>query len=160
MKKNFIMVLLVFFFCNTSFAETYYFKKCKISNAVIGNYVINLEENIIEVELKAIDGNVQHFSDAIKSIKKNTVISEKIKSLRGKELYYQYFLNAKSKSVIKLQYEKISEVDFDIFDIREKRVSHCLDVKAGWDKHKIDEAELNKEQKQDSKSAEKGKILV
>jgi len=155
MKKKIIIILLAFFYCDVSFAESYYFNKCKISNAVIGNYVINLKKNVIEVELKAVDGNVQRFSDAIKSVKKDAIISEKIKSLRGKELYYQYFLNAKSKSVIKLQYEKISGDDFDVFDIREKRVSHCSDVKADWDKRKIDEAELNKEQKQILKEQEK-----
>ena len=66
MKKILILPLLVLLFCSTSFAESYYFKKCKISNAVTGNYIINIEKNVIEVELKAIDGYVQNFIDKIK----------------------------------------------------------------------------------------------
>ena len=52
MKKIFIFILLIFFFCSKSFAQTYFFKDCKISNAVTGTYIINLEKNAIEVELK------------------------------------------------------------------------------------------------------------
>ena len=92
MKKILFLLPLFLFFCNASLAETYYFKECKISNAVIGNYIINLDKNVIEVMLRAIDGNAQNFSDKIKSIEKNKIISEKIKSERGADLYYQYFL--------------------------------------------------------------------
>ena len=155
MKKNLIIVLFFLFFCNTSFAESYYFKQCQISNALIGNYTINLEKNVIEVELKALDGQVQYFSDAIKTVKKDSIISEKIKSLRGKELYYQYFLSSKSKSVIKIQYKKVSGSDFVIFDIKEKRVSNCANVSGDWDKRKIDKTKLNKEQKKILEEQEK-----
>ena len=92
MKKIFTMILLSFFYCSSSFSESYYFKDCKISNAVTANYTINFEKNIIEVELKVIDGNVQNFSDKIKSVQKDKIVSEKIKSAKGKDLYYQYFL--------------------------------------------------------------------
>ena len=61
MKEVLFAIFLSSVFCNTGFAESYYFKGCKISNAVTGNYIINLEKNIIEVELKMIDGTVQHF---------------------------------------------------------------------------------------------------
>ena len=74
MKKTLITLLLAFFLSETSFAETYFFNECKISDAVIGNYGINIEKNMIEVELKAVDGSVQNFSDAIKSIGKNKII--------------------------------------------------------------------------------------
>ena len=148
------MLPLWMFFCNTSVAESYYFKECKISNAVTANYIINLDKNIIEVVLKAIDGNVQNFSDKIKSIEKNKIISEKIKSERGADLYYQYFLNSKSKSVIKLQYKKESGVDMEIFRLNEKRVSYCLDVKADWNKRKIQKTTVSKEQEQILKAQE------
>ena len=92
MKKILTMILLSFLYCSSSFSESYYFKDCKISNAVTANYTINLKKNIIEVELKTIDGNVQNFSDKIKSIEKDKIVSEKIKSAKGKDLYYQYFL--------------------------------------------------------------------
>ena len=89
MKKFLIIFFLGLLFCNTGFAESYYFKECKISNAVTGNYIINLKKNIIEVELIAIDGKVQNFFDEIKSIEKNKIISLKIRSVKGENLYYQ-----------------------------------------------------------------------
>ena len=141
-------------FCNTGFAESYYFKECKISNAVTGDYIINLDKKIINVTLKAMDGNVQNFSDKIKLIEKNKIISEKIKSGKGVDVYYQYFLNSESKSVIKLQYKRESGIDMEIFRLNEKRTSYCKDVKAGWDKRKIQEAEVSKEQKQILKAQE------
>ena len=66
-------------------AESYYFKGCKISNAITGNYIINLKKNVIEVELIAIDGKVQNFYDEIKSIGKNKITSQKIKSVKGEK---------------------------------------------------------------------------
>ena len=50
MKKTLIMLSLGLLFCNTSFAELYFFNECKISNVVTGNYTINIEKNVIEVE--------------------------------------------------------------------------------------------------------------
>ena len=154
MKKILILLPLWLLFCNTSLAESYYFKECKISNAVTGNYIINLDKNIIEVMLRAIDGNVQNFSDKIKSIEKTKIVSEKIKSERGADLYYQYFLNSKSKSVIKLQYKKESGVDMEIFRLNERRISYCMDVKADWNKRKIQETTVSKEQEQILKAQE------
>ena len=55
-------------------------------------------------------GTTQEFSDKIKSVEKDQIVSEKIKSGKGENLYYQYFLNSKSKSVIKLQYKKESGI--------------------------------------------------
>ena len=154
MKKTLIILLLGLLFCNTSFAELYFFNECKISNAVTGNYTINIEKSVIEVTLKTVDGKIQNFTDKIKLIEKNKIISEKIKSGKGEELYYQYFLNSKTKSVIKLQYKKESGIDMDIFKLDEKRVSYCTDVKADWNKQKIEEAKISKEQKQILKAQE------
>ena len=119
MKKTLILAFLCFLFSNTSFAECYFFKECKISEAVIGNYVINLKENVIEVQLIREDGIVQNFSDKIKLIEKNKIVSEKIKSVKDSDLYYQYFLNSKSKSVIKLEYKKESVIDMEMFKLHE-----------------------------------------
>ena len=92
MKKILIATLLFLLFSNNVYAESaYFFKNCKLSNAVIGNYIINLEKNVIEVELKRQDGVVQNFADKIKSVEKNKIVSEKIKSQKSQELYYQYF---------------------------------------------------------------------
>ena len=155
MKKILILSSLYLLFCSSSFAQSFYFNDCKISNAVIANYTINTEKKIIEVTLKAIDGAVQNFSDKIKSIEKDKIISEKIKSTKGKDLYYQYFLNSKSKSVIKLEYKKESGIDMEIFKLNQKTTSSCSDVKAGWDNKKIEKAEVNKEKKQIFKEQEK-----
>ena len=148
MKKNLITFLLSLLFCNTSFAESYYFKGCKLSNAVSGDYIINFDKNVIEVNLKAIDGTIQNYSDKIKIIEKNKIVSEKIKSAKGENIYYQYFLNSKSKTVIKLQYERERGIDMDIFKLNTKRESYCSDVKADWDQQKIEEAEAIKKQEQ------------
>ena len=155
MKKILTIILLSFFYCNSSFSESFYFKDCKISNAVTANYTINFKKNIIEVELKAIDGNVQNFSDKIKSIEKDKIVSEKIKSTKGKDLYYQYFLNSKLESVTKLLFKKASGVDIDVFNFSEKRKTHCAVIKADWDKLKIKEAKISKEQKEISEAQKK-----
>ena len=154
MKKTLIILLLNFLFCNVSFAENYFFKKCKINENVTGNYEINLKQNVILVELKAENGQVQNFTDKIKLIEKDQIVSEKIKSAKGESLYYQYFLNSKSKTVTKLQYKKESGIDMDVFNLFEKRQSYCTNIKADWNKRKIDEAKISKEQKEIVKAQE------
>jgi len=148
MKKDLIILLLSLLFCSTSFAESYYFKGCKLSNAVSGDYIINFDKNVIEVNLKAIDGTTQSFSDKIKIVEQKKIVSEKIKSAKGENIYYQYFLNSKSKTVIKLQYKRERGTDMDIFKLNTKRESYCSDIKADWDKKKIEETEAIKEQEQ------------
>ena len=68
MKKTLIILLLGLLFCNTSFAELYFFNECKNSNAVTGNYTINIEKSVIEVTLKTVDGKIQNFTDKIKKL--------------------------------------------------------------------------------------------
>ena len=155
MKNVLISITLYLICCTNSFASTYYFKDCTLSNAVSGDYVININKNVIEVMLKSIEGNVQNFSDKIKKIDKNQVISEKIKSTKGDAIYYQYFLNAKAKSVIKQEYRKESGDDFSVFKLLSKKVSYCKDVKINWDVNQIQETKTNVEQKQVLKAQEK-----
>ena len=155
MKKILIYFLSFLFSYSLALAETFYFKDCKISNAVYGDYIINVEKNIIEVELKALDGNVQYFEDKIKLIEKNKITSEKIKSDRGKDIYYQYLLNSKTKSVIKLEYKKEGASDMEIFRLSGKRTSSCENIKADWNKRKIEETKISEEQKQILKAQEK-----
>ena len=155
MKKNLIAILLFLLFCEKGYADSYYFKECKLSNAVSGDYIINFDQNVIEVSLRAVDGTAQNFSDKIKLIEKNKIVSEKIKSARGENIYYQYFLNSESNTVVKLQYKKESGIDMDVFKFDQKRKSFCSNVKADWDKRKIDEAETSKEKKQILKAQEK-----
>jgi len=107
------------------------------------------------VQLIREDGIVQNFSDKIKLIEKNKIVSEKIKSGKDSDLYYQYFLNSKSKSVIKLEYKKESGIDMEMFKLNEKRVTYCLDVRGGWDKAKLEKVKISKEQKEILKAQEK-----
>ena len=110
MKKIILVLSLNLLFCNTSFSESYYFKKCKLSNYVSGDYIINFEKNVIEVNLRAKDGTIQNFSDKIKSVEKNKITSEKIKSAKGENIYYQYFLNSKSGTVLSFNIKKKQEL--------------------------------------------------
>ena len=155
MKKTLTILLFCLLFNNTAFAESYYFKNCQLSNAVSGNYTINFDKNVIEVNLHAVDGTVQNFSDKIKSVEENKIISEKIKSGKGENVYYQYFLNSKSQTVIKLQYKKESGIDLDVFKLNSKRESYCTDVKTNWNKAKIEKTKINKEQKEILKAQKK-----
>ena len=154
--KKFLVALFLFFLSSLpGFAESYHFKQCKLNDMVNADYLIDLKKNKIYVTLKAADGTVQDFSDKIQSIEKNQIISEKIKSGKGEKIYYQYFLNSKTKSVIKLQYKKETGIDMEIFKLNQKRESFCADIKSGWSKKKIDEAKINKEQKKILKAQEK-----
>ena len=68
MKKILITAILGLLFSSNSYAEPYFFKNCKLSNAVTGSYTINLKKNVIEVKLVRQDGVTQNFSDKIKTI--------------------------------------------------------------------------------------------
>ena len=155
MKKFFIILFLSILFCNQGFAESFYFKDCRISNAVKANYTINIEKNVIEVELIAIDGKTQSFTDKINKIEKNKITSEKIISAKGEDSYYQYFLQSKSKSVIKLQYKREADSDISLFNLYEKKESFCTDVKSDWNRKEIEKAQIKKEQQDILKEQEK-----
>jgi len=155
MKKIISIILLNLLFNNIVLAESYHFKGCKLSNAVSGDYIINLDKKVIEATLVTIDGRVQKFSDKIKIVGKDQIISEKIKSGKGDEVYFEYYLNLKTKKIIKLEYKKESAADIDIFRIQEKKESKCSDVKGGWDKNKIEKAAIDKEQERILKAQEK-----
>ena len=148
MKKIFYFFLLNLIFSSISFADSFYFKGCKLSDVITANYIINLDKKVIEVELKAVDGTTQKFFDEINVIEKNKISSKKIKSNKGDDIYYQYFFNSKSKSVTKLDFKKEIGDDFEVYNLFEKRESFCKDIKADWDKKKIEEAEIKKEKKE------------
>ena len=152
----FIEFFLGFLFCYKAHAEneSFYFKNCELSNAVTGSYTINLEKNVIEVELKRQDGVTQNFSDKIRTVEKDKIVSEKIKSEKSQNLYYQYFLNSESKTVTKLEFVKQSGIDMDHFKLSSKRLTRCLNVKADWDKEKVDKAKIKKEQEEILKAQE------
>ena len=56
--------------------------------------------------------------------------------------YYQYFLNSKAKSVIKLEFIKEGGAEMSVFKLNSKRVSYCSDIKGGWDKQKIEKESI------------------
>ena len=155
MKKGIFIFLLVLMFSTLASAETYYFKECKLSNIATGNYIINIDKKIIEATLIASDGRVQKFIDKIKKIEKNQIVTEKIESGKGSNIYFEYYLDAKLKKITKLQYKRQKGLDIDVYKIQEKKVSECSDVKGGWNKKKIKKAETDKEQKRILKAQEK-----
>ena len=86
MKKFIAFTLFRIFYCNVVYGESYFFKKCKLSDLVFGDYTINIDKKIIDVNLKAADGKVQNFTDKIKIIEKDQIISAKIKSMLTKSI--------------------------------------------------------------------------
>jgi len=154
MKKTLITAILSLLFSSNSYAEPYFFKNCELSNAVTGSYTINLKKNVIEVKLVRQDGVTQNFFDKIKTIEKKKIVSEKIKSEKSQNLYYQYFLNSETGSVTKLEYVKQGGSDLKIFKLKSKRITRCLDIKGGWDEKGIEEAKIKKEQEEILKAQE------
>ena len=147
MKKSILTFFLTLIFCNPGFANTYYFKGCKLSDLLSGNYIIDFEANVIRVTLVASNGTSQTLTDKIKLITENKVISEILSSGKGKDNYFQYYLDVDSESTIKQAYKK--EKGSDIFRLQgSKKQSYCADVKAGWDMDKINKAETTKEEEQ------------
>ena len=160
MKKVFITLFFGFILCNISFAESYYFKECQLTEKAYGDYLIDFDNNVIRVSLKATNGNYQKFTDKIKSITKDQIVSEIIQSGVGKDRYFQYYLDGKSKSVSKLKYKKENGVLG--MDGPMKR-SYCTNVKADWGKSKKEiieekkQTEFKAEQEQERIEAKKKK---
>ena len=48
MKKIFQFIFIYLCFCSSANSESYYFKGCKLSNVVTGEYIINIAKNIIK----------------------------------------------------------------------------------------------------------------
>ena len=149
-------VLLALFvsliFCNTGFAESYYFKECKLSENASGDYLIDLNKNIIKVTLKATSGTVQELTDKIKLITDDQIVSDIIQNKAKQEYYLQYKLDVASKSVIRQRYKKESKDAF-LMPIGPKKQAYCANVKASWnmekwDEDKKEEAEAKKEQEE------------
>ena len=155
MKKSLLIFFVSIIFCSKTFAETYYFKECIISNNVKGDYIINVKKNIIEVQIKSADGKIQSLENKIKLIDQDSVASNKIKSPEGEDIYYQYFLNSRSKSITQIKYKKATGADINVYTMLSKTETFCNDIKANWDKAKIDKNKIKKEQKEIVKAQEK-----
>ena len=106
MKKFFSIFFCGLMFCNIGFADSYYFNECKLSEELSGNYLIDLDNNVIKVSFLGKDGSIQKLDDKIKKVTKDQIISEIIQNRKNKKYYLQYYLDAKSKSVIRQRYKK------------------------------------------------------
>ena len=152
MKKILFTIFLSVAFCNTGFAESYYFKKCKLSENASGDYLIDFDKNVIKVTLKTKDGISQELTDKIKLITKDQIVSDIIQNKTNKKYYLQYNLNVASKSIIRQRYIKKSKDAF-LLPIGPKKQAYCANVKANWnmeewDANKKEEAEAKKKQEE------------
>ena len=152
MKEVLFAIFLSLVFCNTGFAESYYFKGCKLNENATGDYLIDFDKNVIKVTLKAVDGTTQELTDKIKLITEDQIVSDIIQNKTNKKYYLQYNLNVASKSIIRQRFIKKSEDAFIMPDGPKKK-SDCANVKANWnmeewDEDKREEAEAKKEQEE------------
>jgi len=152
MKEVLFTIFLSLVFCNTGFAESYYFKKCKLSENASGDYLIDFDKNVIKVTLNTKDGISQELTDKIKLITKDQIVSDIIQNKTNKKYYLQYNLNVASKSIIRQRYIKKSKDAF-LLPIGPKKQAYCANVKANWnmeewDANKKEEAEAKKKQEE------------
>ena len=49
MKKNLLTIFLALLFCSHGFAESYYFKKCDLNEKYFADYLIDIDNKIINV---------------------------------------------------------------------------------------------------------------
>ena len=152
MKEVLFTIFLSLVFCNTGFAESYYFKKCKLSENAFGDYLLDFDKNVIKVTLKTKDGISQELTDKIKLITKDQIVSDIIQNKTNKKYYLQYNLNVASKSIIRQRYIKKSKDAF-LLPIGPKKQAYCANVKANWnmeewDANKKEEAEAKKKQEE------------
>ena len=142
-------------FCNTGFTESYYFKKCKLSENASGDYLIDFGKNVIKVNLEATDGATQELTDKIKLVTKDQIISDIIQNKTNKKYYLQYQLDVNSKSVIRQRYIK-KDKDAFLLPIGPKKIAYCDNVKANWDMEKwdLDRKEKAKAEKKQEENLE------
>tara|TARA_B100000700_G_C14951308_1_gene811776 strand:+ start:186 stop:1460 length:1275 start_codon:yes stop_codon:yes gene_type:complete len=134
MRINYIALFLLLIFSDAGYAESFYFKECKLNEQVTGNYELDLEKKVINVTLKISDGNVQKFTDRIKLVTKDRIISEIIQQ-KDKKFSTQYFLDVNSKSVIRQLYKRDDVIGI-VKPEGKKSQGFCTNVKADWAKKK------------------------
>ena len=128
MKKVLILLLFLLFCCNIGFAESYYFKKCKLTEVIYGNYLIDLKNNKVNVILKAVDQPPSRRIHEIESVTKDQIITKKIQILGYDNLYIQYYLDSESDSITTHRYKNKN----GIFKLEGKNRSFCSNVKKKW----------------------------
>ena len=125
MKEVLFAIFLSLVFCNTGFAESYYFKECKLTENASGDYLIDFDKNVIKVTLKTADGTTQKLTDKIKLITEDQIVSDIIQNKTNKKYYLQYNLNVASKSIIRQRFIKKSEDAFIMPDGPKKKICLC-----------------------------------
>ena len=145
MKKILIVMFLCLVFYDTGFAQTYYFKDCKLSEIVSSDYLIDLKTNTIKVTLKSTDGTTQEFTDKIKLVTKDRIVSEIIQQ-KNKKFATQYFLDSNSKSVIRQLFKREIELNL-VRPEGPQKIGYCANVKSDWYKSE----EEMKEEKENEK---------
>ena len=159
MRRILLTFFLTLLFCNQGFADSYYFKDCNISEEYVGNYLIDIDKKLINVTFsKKSDESVQTWTDEIEKVKNDQIISKKIQSKSGKDYYFQYYLNATSKTITRQKYKKQN----DFFKLDGPVIeNYCGNVKADWKQNKkIEEktgVEKNLEIEKKKKELEKKK---
>ena len=144
-KKITYAILLSLLFNNFVKAETYYFKNCELDNKNYENYIIDISKKEINVVLVRDNKIHQKFIDKIKIIEENRIISEIIESKKIKNFYVQYYLDAKSKSVVRQAYQK--KGDGILRPTGNKKQNFCKKIKADWNLKKIEKSTDDKEKK-------------
>ena len=139
MKKFIIILFLNLVVADIVLSEEYYFKKCKLSEKVTADYLINIEKKQILVTLKPSEGDSQNFTDGIKLITKDRIVSEIIQQ-KNKIFSTQYFLDANSKSVFRQMFKKEVGIDLIMPEGPQKK-SYCKNVKANWSEKKEEKKE-------------------
>ena len=147
MNKALTTFCFILILCNNGFAESYYFKKCKLSEELSGDYIINLDKNLIEATIVRTDGAIQEVTDEIELITKDQIITKIIQNRKNKKYFLQYYLDSKTKTVTRQRYVKEHEDAF-ILPLGVEVKGFCKDVKANWDKSEIEKITTSKEQKQ------------
>ena len=84
MNRVLIIILLSLLFCKAGFAESYYFKECKIDEKYLANYIIDFDKDIIKVNFTGTDGTSQEWTDKIEVIAKDRITSKIIQSKKNK----------------------------------------------------------------------------
>ena len=133
MKRIFVVLLINLIFNNMAIAEVYYFKNCKLNEIISADYLIDLENKIINVVLKNSNGDVQKLYDKIELVEKDRIVTEKIKSSKSQDSYFIYYLDVNTQSVIKQNYKhsKVGEINL-VKPVGEKEKNFCSEVKSDW----------------------------
>tara|TARA_B100002051_G_C16733831_1_gene639901 strand:+ start:1651 stop:2931 length:1281 start_codon:yes stop_codon:yes gene_type:complete len=152
-KKLTCAILFSLFISNFAKAETYYFKNCELDNKSYENYIIDISKKEINVVLVQNNEIIQKFTDKIKIVEDNRVISEIIESKKIKNFYVQYYLDIKSKSVVRQAYQK--KGDGILRPTGNKKKILCKKIKADWNLKKIEKSTDDKEKKEMQETQEK-----